>query len=83
MPLDWADEQKGNITLAIIRLPASIQPSEGYMFYNPGVPGASGIGFLAGMGQHLQDQLGPAYDVISWDPRKSIDQITFLMEHIV
>lgn len=70
VPLDWADEQKGNITLAVVRLPATTQPSEGYMFYNPGVPGIPGLGFLAGMGAQLQSQLGQSWDVLSWDPRE-------------
>jgi hypothetical protein len=39
------------------------------MFYNPGGPGASGIGFLAHTGPLLQAQIGNTWDVLSWDPR--------------
>lgn len=69
VPLDWADEEKGKISLAVIRLPAATQPREGYMFYNPGGPGASGLDLIAGMGAKFQSQLGQSWDIVSWDPR--------------
>lgn len=69
VPLDWADPSKGLIPLSVIRLPATQQPSQGYMFYNPGGPGGSGLIFLANDGNELQQQLGSSWDVLSWDPR--------------
>ncbi|KIM22452.1 hypothetical protein M408DRAFT_284199 [Serendipita vermifera MAFF 305830] len=69
VPLDYANPSVGNTTLAVIRIPAKTSPREGYMFYNPGGPGGSGLEFLAAAGPQLQDQIGAGWDVLSWDPR--------------
>ncbi|PVF95173.1 alpha/beta-hydrolase [Serendipita vermifera] len=69
VPLDWGDRSKGVIPLSVIRLPASVQPRQGYMFYNPGGPGAPGTMSLAQYGKEMQRQLGDSWDVVSWDPR--------------
>ncbi|KAG8819543.1 hypothetical protein FRC17_010411, partial [Serendipita sp. 399] len=69
VPLDWADESKGMIPLSLARLPAATSPSEGFMFFNPGGPGASGVAMILSEGQGLQSLLGSGWDVISWDPR--------------
>ncbi|PVF95174.1 alpha/beta-hydrolase [Serendipita vermifera] len=69
VPLDWGDRSKGLVPLSVIRLPASVQPRQGYMFYNPGGPGAPGTTSLAQYGKEMQRQLGDGWDVVSWDPR--------------
>ncbi|CAG8778379.1 6844_t:CDS:2, partial [Acaulospora colombiana] len=73
VPLDWADPNKGLIPLSVIQLPATQQPRQGYMFFNPGGPGGSGLIFLANNGMQLQQQLGSSWDVLSWDPRGVYD----------
>ncbi|KAG8843641.1 hypothetical protein FRC20_003902 [Serendipita sp. 405] len=69
VPLDWADESKGMIPLALARLPAATSPREGFMFINPGGPGASGTSMILTEGQGLQSLLGRGWDIVSWDPR--------------
>ncbi|PVF95168.1 hypothetical protein CPB86DRAFT_788354 [Serendipita vermifera] len=69
VPLDWADRRKGLIPLTVIRLPATTQPRQGYMFMNPGGPGSSGTLFLAQHGNSFQTLLGASWDILSWDPR--------------
>lgn len=69
VPLDYARPSVGNTTLAIIRLPAKISPRKGYMFYNPGGPGAPGVDYIGQLGGTLQQQFGEGWDVIGWDPR--------------
>ncbi|KAG8833964.1 hypothetical protein FRC18_002802 [Serendipita sp. 400] len=71
VPLDWADESKGMIPLALARLPAATSPREGFMFINPGGPGASGTSMILTEGQGLQSLLGRGWDIVSWDPSKS------------
>lgn len=75
MPIDWADSAKGNASLAVIRLPATTQPREGYMFYNPGGPNASGLQLLIQGGSLLQAQIGQSWDILSWDPRMSFSAL--------
>ncbi|KAG8811247.1 hypothetical protein FRC17_002556, partial [Serendipita sp. 399] len=69
VPLDWADESKGMIPIALSRLPAATPQREGFMFFNPGGPGGSGTEFIQTVGDLLQGVLGAGWDVISWDPR--------------
>ncbi|KAG8833955.1 hypothetical protein FRC18_002793 [Serendipita sp. 400] len=69
VPLDWADESKGMIPIALSRLPAKTPQREGYMFFNPGGPGGSGTEFVQYLGGEMQAIIGTGWDVISWDPR--------------
>ncbi|PVF98673.1 hypothetical protein CPB86DRAFT_784504 [Serendipita vermifera] len=69
VPLDWGARNKGMIPLSVIRLPASSQPRQGYMFFNPGGPSEAGTDFLAEAGERLQGQIGASWDLVSWDPR--------------
>ncbi|KIM20518.1 hypothetical protein M408DRAFT_30301 [Serendipita vermifera MAFF 305830] len=69
VPLDYARPSVGNTTLALIRLPAKTSPRKGYMFYNPGGPGGSGVDYIGVLGASLQIQLGEGWDIIGWDPR--------------
>lgn len=68
VPLDWANSTQGTIDLSVMRLPAK-QSQKGYMFYNPGGPGVSGLELVMKQGDLLQSQLGEDWDVVSWDTR--------------
>jgi pimeloyl-ACP methyl ester carboxylesterase len=75
VPLDWAHPGGREIRLAVIRHLAS-RPDEriGSLFFNPGGPGNSGVGFVAGGGGDLLDGYGQGrFDVVSWDIRGSAD----------
>ncbi|KAG8829718.1 hypothetical protein FRC20_008600, partial [Serendipita sp. 405] len=69
VPLDWADESKGMIPIALSRIPATTPQREGYMFFNPGGPGGSGTEFIQFTGKEIQSILGAGLEIISWDPR--------------
>ncbi|KAG8790101.1 hypothetical protein FRC19_004519 [Serendipita sp. 401] len=69
VPLDWADESKGMIPIALARVAATTPQREGYMFFNPGGPGGSGVEFIQYSGQEIQAHFGAGWDIISWDPR--------------
>ncbi|KAG9045641.1 hypothetical protein FS842_001133 [Serendipita sp. 407] len=68
VPLDWADESKGMIPIALSRVPAKTPQREGYMFFNPGGPGGSGTEFVQNLGPIIQFILGRGMEIISWDP---------------
>jgi pimeloyl-ACP methyl ester carboxylesterase len=73
VPLDWAHPGGRKITLAVIRYLAS-RPQEriGSLFFNPGGPGNSGVGFVRAGGGALLDAYGQGrFDVVSWDIRGS------------
>ncbi|CAG8626012.1 13715_t:CDS:2, partial [Acaulospora colombiana] len=59
------DRRKGLIPLSVIRRPATKQPRQGYMFYNPGTQALAQEFNIHAM----LNQLGPSWNLISWDPR--------------
>ncbi|MGE0297414.1 alpha/beta hydrolase [Pseudonocardia sp.] len=69
VPLDWADPAGEQISLAVIRRPAS-KPDQriGTLLVNPGGPGDTGVG-LVRTGADIEAWGGGRFDVISWDPR--------------
>jgi pimeloyl-ACP methyl ester carboxylesterase len=70
VPLDWSNPTGKQISLAVIRRPAS-KPAEriGSLFFNFGGPGASGVRQVEANGKQLDEVGGGRFDVISWDPR--------------
>lgn len=65
VPVDHDDPAAGTLELAVVRVPASEQPSLGAVFVNPGGPGGSGRSFAAAF-----DRTGlERYDIVGWDPR--------------
>ena len=71
VPLDYDKPRGAQITLALIRLPAS-DPSRriGSIFLNPGGPGGSGVGFVREVGRFLfSDQVRARFDLVGFDPR--------------
>ncbi|KAI8814942.1 TAP-like protein-domain-containing protein [Cladochytrium replicatum] len=70
VPLDYLNETDNRyIPLAVIKLPATVKPSLGPLFMNPGGPGGSGIGLVRSAGKVFQNFVGGRYDIVSWDPR--------------
>jgi pimeloyl-ACP methyl ester carboxylesterase len=70
VPLDWSRPKGKQISLAVIRHPAS-DPGQriGSMFFNPGGPGVSGVDTLRAQADTLDADGGGRFDVVSWDPR--------------
>jgi pimeloyl-ACP methyl ester carboxylesterase len=70
VPLDWDRPNGRTIRLAVIRHLAS-KPSEriGSLLINPGGPGDTGVGLVAGDPDGVDAIGGGRFDVVSWDPR--------------
>jgi pimeloyl-ACP methyl ester carboxylesterase len=71
VPLDYDKPGGDQISLALIRRPAD-DPSAriGSLLVNPGGPGGSGVGFVAGLGDFLfTPEVRASFDLIGFDPR--------------
>jgi pimeloyl-ACP methyl ester carboxylesterase len=70
VPLNWDEPSGRQISLAVIRRPAS-RPARriGSLFFNFGGPGASGVQAVEATGKQLDQVGGGRFDVVSWDPR--------------
>lgn len=69
-PVDWADPAGDRITLRLVKQPAAGGDPIGTLFVNPGGPGASGAGFVAGgVDGSVTQEVQAAYDIVGWDPR--------------
>jgi pimeloyl-ACP methyl ester carboxylesterase len=71
VPLDYDRPRGAKISLALTRLPAT-DPGRpiGSIFFNPGGPGGSGVGFLQAVGTFLySDEVRARFDLVSFDPR--------------
>lgn len=71
VPLDYDRPQGAQISLALIRLPASDPTHKlGSIFLNPGGPGGSGVDFVREIGRLLfTDQVRARFDLVGFDPR--------------
>ncbi|MFB9909079.1 alpha/beta hydrolase [Allokutzneria oryzae] len=71
VPLDYANPAARDITLGLLRRPASEPGGRiGSLVLNPGGPGASGMAAAAGMvGQVRDNDLGRRFDLVGFDPR--------------
>jgi pimeloyl-ACP methyl ester carboxylesterase len=69
VPLDYAHPDKGTISIALNRKPATDKANRiGSVLTNPGGPGASGIQFLQGEAASMTN-LNRRFDLIGFDPR--------------
>ncbi|MHC5908694.1 alpha/beta hydrolase [Streptomyces sp. S6] len=70
VPLSYDDPDGPHVTLAVSRL-ASTRPEarRGTLLVITGGPGGSGVRRLTHQGAALREQLGDAYDLVSFDPR--------------
>lgn len=69
VPLDYTDLSRGDITLAISRLPHSGPNFQGSIVINPGGPGESGLEFAKYAAKHLAPDVAREFDFIGLDPR--------------
>jgi len=70
VPMNYNDEQAGNIEIALNRLPALQQPASGVLLLNGGGPSTSlDITVVAEEFDLLPDSVRERYDAISFDPR--------------
>ena len=70
VPLDYGDPKRGQLQLAVIRLPAG-DPSRriGSLVVNPGGPGGSGVDYARAARQQITAQVRQRFDVVGFDPR--------------
>ncbi|KAJ7160611.1 alpha/beta-hydrolase [Mycena crocata] len=71
VPLDYSATDKGNASIAVVRLPSTV-PKEGYLgpiLFNPGGPGGSGVSAIVSVGASFAEFLGPQFDIVGFDPR--------------
>ncbi|KAF8956647.1 alpha/beta-hydrolase [Flammula alnicola] len=71
-PMNYSDPTAGSFSLALIRIPSSLNGTAGYrgpVLFNPGGPGGSGVQAIVEMGAQLSAAIGPEFDVLSFDPR--------------
>ena len=69
-PLDWSDPGAGDISLALVRHPATGNNRIGSLLVNPGGPGGSGYDFVKDSLDYATDaKLQASFDVVGFDPR--------------
>src|SRR5689334_18317596 len=69
VPLDYAAPDGPTASIAVLRQKATGQRI-GSLLFNPGGPGASGLGVVASLGPQLADSpLGKRFDLVGFDPR--------------
>lgn len=70
VPLDYADPRGPRVDLAVSRIRATGPGARrGTLLVVAGGPGSSGVQRLSAKGAALKEQLGGAYDLVSFDPR--------------
>jgi pimeloyl-ACP methyl ester carboxylesterase len=69
-PLDWQNPAGGEVSLALVKHPASGGQRLGSLLINPGGPGGSGYDFVKDSVDYaVSDDLQAQYDVVGFDPR--------------
>lgn len=69
-PLDYRHPEADTVPIALVKLPATADSTEGVILTNPGGPGASGVDFLVGYGQSMVNRHElAAFDLVGFDPR--------------
>ncbi|MBO3130548.1 alpha/beta hydrolase [Dermatophilus congolensis] len=70
VPLDYKDEKKGTIDLAISRRPADDQKHKlGVLFVNPGGPGGSAVSAVGMFSSKMGRDIRKNFDIVGVDPR--------------
>jgi pimeloyl-ACP methyl ester carboxylesterase len=68
VPIDYANASGDQITLALIRLPATGKRI-GSLLTNPGGPGGSGVEFVRNSGASFGKSVRESFDIVGFDPR--------------
>ena len=72
VPADYRDPEAGSIRIAFLVHRARAEDKRiGYLFVNPGGPGASGVNFAAGgvLSGSFTDEVVERFDIVGFDPR--------------
>ena len=70
VPLDYANPAAGDVSLAVIRLPASDPGARvGSLLINPGGPGGSGVDYARAARGQFTKPVRAAFDIVGFDPR--------------
>ena len=70
VPLDYANPDGAEVTIAVIRLPARDEAKRiGSLVVNPGGPGGSGVDYVASQADSLPEELRDRFDIVGFDPR--------------
>lgn len=70
VPRDWKHPGQGDLSVAVIRLPASDPEHRiGSLLVNPGGPGVSGVEYARAARAQFTAPLRQAYDIVGFDPR--------------
>ncbi|KAJ6602343.1 TAP-like protein-domain-containing protein [Mycena sp. CBHHK59/15] len=71
VPLDYDASDKGNASIAIVRLPSNSSKEDyrGPILFNPGGPGGSGVDAVVSAGASIATLFGDEYDIVGFDPR--------------
>ncbi|KAH7103627.1 Alpha/Beta hydrolase protein [Auriculariales sp. MPI-PUGE-AT-0066] len=70
VPLDYSRANGPNATIAVAVLPATDTANyKGSVLFNPGGPGGPGTQAILQLGPLLAPIIGPAYDIVGFDPR--------------
>ncbi|KAJ6558054.1 TAP-like protein-domain-containing protein [Mycena capillaripes] len=73
VPLNHSEPDGDKAAIAITRYPAAVPAGSplyrGPILFNPGGPGGSGVDFIANAGSALAQIIGPAFDIVGFDPR--------------
>ncbi|NEA46750.1 alpha/beta hydrolase [Streptomyces sp. SID10815] len=70
VPLDYGDPGGKKLGIAVSRLPAGrAEERRGVLLFNPGGPGAPGLGLPAAMESYLPREVKNQYDLVGFDPR--------------
>ena len=72
VPADYRDPEAGSIRIAfLVHRVTSPEKRIGYLFVNPGGPGASGVNFAAGgvLSGSFTDEVVERFDIVGFDPR--------------
>lgn len=70
VPLDYTNPDRGELTLALTRLPAGNPATRiGSLFFNPGGPGASAVDYLKLVAFAVPAEIKQRFDLVAFDPR--------------
>ncbi|PPQ71711.1 hypothetical protein CVT26_007628 [Gymnopilus dilepis] len=85
VPFNYSDTSAGEATLALIRVPSTLNGTADYrgpVLFNPGGPGVSGVDFVVQLGSLIAQAIGPQFDLVSFDPRgieNSVPPVSFFL----